>query len=38
MTDTEHKRLKIEAIDRNMTMADIIRQAVKIYIEKYTVR
>lgn len=35
MSEEEHKRLKLEAIERNMTVSSLIRQAIKIYIETY---
>lgn len=38
LTENEHKLLKLEALERNMSMSTLIRQAVKIYIEKFNVR
>lgn len=35
LTKDEHKRLKLEALERNISMSDLIRQAVKIFIEKF---
>lgn len=36
LSTDELKRLKLEAIDRNITMSNLVRQAIKIYIEKFS--
>lgn len=34
LTPAEHKRLKIEAIERNTSVSELIRIAVNLFIEK----
>jgi len=36
VTDEEHKNLKIEAIQRNMTMSKLIKQAITLFLLKYS--
>lgn len=38
LSKDELKSLKREALERNMSAAEIIRQAVKIYIETYNMK
>lgn len=35
LTDEEHKRIKIEAIERNMTMSKLVKQALTLFLLKY---
>jgi predicted HicB family RNase H-like nuclease len=37
-TKDEHKRLKLEALERNMSASELVRQAVKIYIETFNIQ
>lgn len=35
LTEEEHKKIKIEAIERNMTMSKLVKQAITIYLLNY---
>ena len=37
LTYDEHERLRVEAFERNISGAELIRQAIKVYIEMYTI-
>lgn len=38
LTENEHKRLRIEAFERNISIGELIRQSIKIYLETYTIK
>jgi len=38
LTPSEHRRLKIEAIERNLTVTDLIRMSLRFFIDQYDVK
>jgi len=36
VTEDEHKKIKIEAIERNMTMSKLVKQAIVFFLLKYS--
>lgn len=35
LTEKEHKLLKMEAFERDLSVADLIRKSIKMYLEAY---